>query len=68
MEKSCHNCLNAFWYTDESGKEHGSCDEYGFYKLGFPANIEPPYDDACEMWTDEPEKANRWKKDCYRTF
>lgn len=61
-KKSCHNCLNVVKYTDDKGVLHMSCDEYGFYKLGFPANITPPYDEACELWTDDPDKKDTWTK------
>lgn len=60
-EKSCSNCANVSKYTYQ-GKESMACEEYGFYHLGWPANCDPPYDDACELWTDDPEKANTWER------
>lgn len=68
IEKSCHNCVNESWITKEDGSLDGCCEEYVFYKLGFPANITPPYDDACELWTDDPDKKNTWEKVASRIF
>lgn len=67
-EKSCHNCLNVVKYTDDKGVQHLSCDEYGFNMLGFPANCDPPHDDACKLWTDDPKQANKWREICARSF
>ncbi len=66
--KSCHNCANIVKYTDDNGVPHLSCDEYGFNMLGFPANCDPPHDDACKYWTDDPKKANKWRDICARSF
>lgn len=67
-EKSCHNCLNVVKYTDDKGVQHLSCDEYGFNMLGFPANCDPPHDDACKWWTNDPNEAGTWKAVCARSF
>lgn len=56
-EKSCDNCANCEKHGDE-----WSCDEYGFYYVGMPVNCSPPNDQACELWTDDPKKANTWEK------
>ena len=67
-KKSCNNCLNVVKYTDDKGVLHMSCDEYGFNMLGFPANCDPPHDDACDYWTDDPQRANKWREVCARSF
>lgn len=55
-EKSCGNCLNCF-----KGDKFWSCEEYGFYHNGTaPVKCSPPDDDACDLWTDDPKKANSW--------
>lgn len=56
-EKTCGNCVNCekldtFW----------ACDEYGFFHGGVPVHCEPPYDEACELWTDDPKKKNTWER------
>ena len=53
-DKSCDNCVNNY---------HGTCEEYGFFKgMGVPVHCEPPYNEACDLWTDDPKKANKWRK------
>ena len=60
-EKSCSNCVNVYKYMS-GGEETWACEEYGFYHLGVPANVTPPYDEACELWTDDPKRKNTWEK------
>lgn len=67
-DKSCCNCANVFKYTDSNGTLHMSCDEYGFFMLGSPANCDPPHDDACKFWTDDQKQANKWREICARSF
>ncbi len=53
-DKSCNNCVN---------NDNGTCEEYGFYYNGItPVHVEPPYDEACDLWTDDPKKKNTWEK------
>ena len=53
--KSCGNCENCF----KASNDNWTCEEYGFYKNGnAPVHCEPPYDEPCEFWTDDPKKAN----------
>ena len=59
--KSCDNCVNVYKFMS-NGKETWACEEYGFYHLGVPANVTPPYDEACEHWTDDPKRKNTWEK------
>lgn len=61
IKKSCGNCANCYKFSHE-GKESWSCDEYGFYYLGFPTDVTPPNDKACKLWTDDKKKANTWEK------
>lgn len=56
--KSCGNCVNCHKVNDNLW----CCEEYGFYHAGIPVHVEPPYDEACEMWTTDPKKANTWEK------
>lgn len=57
MNKSCGNCANC----DKASDTLWTCDEYGFYHNGHaPVHCEPPMDEACELWTDDPNKANTW--------
>lgn len=57
-KKSCANCVNCdkldtFW----------ACEEYGFYHNGHtPVRCDPPYDEACELWTDDPSRRNTWER------
>ena len=60
-EKSCGNCINCYKY-EVDGKETWACEEYGFFYLGVPANVTPPNDKACELWTNDTEKKNIWEK------
>ena len=57
MEKSCGNCINCW-----KGETFWSCEEYGFYHAGAPVKCSPPYDEPCELWTDDPKKKNTWEK------
>ena len=56
-EKTCGNCANC-----EKNGDKWSCDEYGFYHGGVPVWCNPPHDEACELWTDDPKKANTWER------
>lgn len=58
MDKSCGNCANC----DKVRDDDWVCEEYGFYHAGVPVHCEPPYDEACDFWTDDPRKANTWMK------
>ena len=53
MDKACGNCAN---------NDNGTCEEYGYYHCGVPVCCDPPYDEACELWTDDPKKANTWRR------
>lgn len=55
MIKSCGNCVNCW-----KGEDFWSCEEYGFYYAGCPVRVDPPYDDPCPHWTDDPKKRNTW--------
>lgn len=61
-ERSCGNCANCEKYTTEDGKECWTCEEYGFYYVGMPVSVHPPYDKACDLWTDDPKRANTWEE------
>ena len=58
MDKSCGNCVNC----DKVSPDLWACEEYGFYFGGIPVNCAPPYDEACELWTDDPKKKNTWER------
>ena len=60
-KKSCGNCVNCYKYMS-NGKETWACEEYGFYFLGVPADVTPPHDEACDLWTDDIKKKNTWEK------
>lgn len=58
-EKKCDNCENC----DKMADDVWVCEEYGFYYGGYaPVRCDPPYNEACEYWTDDPKKANSWQK------
>ena len=48
MEKSCGNCVNCF-----KGEEFWSC-ENSDSAMGMPVKCNPPYDEACSHWSDNP--------------
>lgn len=56
--KSCGNCVNCNKVIDD----FWICEEYGYYYGSGPAHCEPPYDEPCQYWTDDPKKANTWKR------
>jgi len=60
-DKSCGNCVNVSKFMHD-GKETWCCEEYGFFFLGVPANVTPPHDEACNLWTDDPKKKNIWER------
>ncbi len=60
-ERSCGNCANCEKHTID-GKEAWTCEEYGFYYVGAPVSVHPPYDEACDLWTDNPNLANTWSE------
>lgn len=57
-EKSCGNCVNC----DKSTSVGWVCEEYGFYYIGAPVHCDPPHDEACKFWTDDPKKKNSFLK------
>ena len=58
-KKSCGNCVNC----EKTESIGWVCEEYGFFHNGCaPVNCSPPYDEACELWTDDPKKKNNWEK------
>lgn len=57
-EKSCGNCVNC----EKTENLGWVCEEYGFYYIGFPVDVTPPHDEACDLWTDDPKKKNTWEK------
>lgn len=58
-DKSCGNCANCIKLKDGTWV----CEEYGFYHGGIaPVRCEPPYGEACDLWTDDPKQANSWEK------
>ena len=57
MNKNCGNCVNVI-----KSKNSWCCEKYGFYHGGMPVSCNPPYDDACELWTDDTAKKNTWEK------
>ena len=54
--KNCGNCINC----DKVSDTNWCCETYGFYYCGAPVHVEPPYDEACKMWTDDPKQKNSW--------
>jgi len=56
--KSCGTCANCIKMHDNDW----ACEEYGFYYVGLPVHCEPPNDDPCDYWTDDPNKANTWMR------
>ena len=57
MKRTCGNCANCNKVHDKLW----CCEEYGsYYNWHVPVHCEPPYDEACEFWTDDPAKANTW--------
>lgn len=65
MSKSCGNCARVHKYTS-NGKEVWACEE-SFDAVGMPVHCEPPYDDACRNWTDNPNDVGK-EEDALRYF
>lgn len=57
MKRTCGNCVHCYKVHDKLW----CCEEYGYNcNGGVPVHCEPPYDEACMFWTDDPAKANAW--------
>lgn len=54
MTKTCGNCVNLEKYTVDDREKWG-CENF-FGCEGMLYNVEPPADEACENWTDNPKK------------
>ena len=57
-ERTCGNCVNC----EKDTPVGWVCEEYGFYFTGQPVGCNPPFDEACELWTDDPKKRNTFMK------
>ena len=53
MTKSCANCVNC-----EKHGESWTC-ENAFGSEGWPCNCAPPFDEACDNWSDDPADKDR---------
>jgi len=57
MNKSCGNCVNCDKTTFE-GKEKWYCENWD-RGVGMPFGVEPPHDEACSNWSDDPKDRDK---------
>ena len=53
MKKTCGNCLNCFKAGDD-----WSCEDF-IDSVGMPVTCNPPHDEACPNWTDDPNERHK---------
>ena len=66
MKKSCGNCVQCEKGIWSDGKEHWTC-ENNDRACGMPVGVNPPYDEACSNWSDDPDDKDK-PQDALRDF
>ena len=54
MEKSCGNCVQC-----EKKLGHFWCCENSYDACGMPVRCDPPYDEPCKNWSDDPRSIGK---------
>lgn len=56
MSKSCGNCVNCEKYGENNAT--WACENCKGQE-GWPVTCNPPYDEACENWSDNPRERGK---------